>query len=68
MSASLFYLLWFWLVRHYQATQVTAFTLLTPIFGLVFGAALLDEPLTARLLVAVAAVSTGIWLVSRRAR
>ncbi|MBQ0930206.1 DMT family transporter [Ideonella sp. 4Y16] len=62
------YLLWFWLVRHYQATQVTAFTLLTPIFGLLFGAWLLAEPLTARLLVAVAAVSTGIWLVSRPRR
>ena len=61
------YLLWFWLVRHYAATKVTAFTLLTPMFGLLFGALLLSEPLTPRLLVAMAAVSGGIWLVSRPA-
>jgi drug/metabolite transporter (DMT)-like permease len=28
------YLVWFWLMRHYPATRVSAFTLLTPLFGL----------------------------------
>ena len=28
------YLAWFWLLRRYPATQVTAFTLLTPLAGL----------------------------------
>ena len=62
------YLLWFWLVRHYQATRLAAFSLLTPVFGLVFGVLLLGEPLGARLLVALAAVALGIWLVSRPTR
>ena len=28
------YLVWFWLLRHYPATRLSAFTLLTPVFGL----------------------------------
>jgi drug/metabolite transporter (DMT)-like permease len=62
------YLAWFWLLRHYPATRVSAFTLLTPMFGLLAGVALLGEPVTARLLVALAAVSLGIALVNRLGR
>ena len=60
------YLLWFWLVRHYPATRLSSFTLLTPLFGLLFGVLLLGEPTTARLLLALAAVALGIVLVNRR--
>ena len=28
------YLLWFWLIRHYPATRLASFTMLTPVFGL----------------------------------
>lgn len=61
------YLLWFWLVRHYPATRISAFTLFTPVFGLLFGVLLLHEPLTPRLVVALAGVVLGIWQVSRPA-
>jgi drug/metabolite transporter (DMT)-like permease len=60
------YLLWFWLVRHYPATRLAAFTLLTPVFGLLLGALLLHEPITARLVVALCAVAFGIVMVNRR--
>lgn len=59
------YLAWFWLVRHYPAARLAAFTLLTPVAGLVAGVALLGEPLTVRLIIAVAAVAFGITLVTR---
>lgn len=59
------YLLWFWLVRHYPATRLASFTLLTPVFGLLLGAMLLGEPITARLVIALAAVAGGIVLVNR---
>jgi len=62
------YLLWFWLVRHYPATRLAAFTLLTPVFGLLAGAGLLGEPVTARLVVALAAVTLGIAIVNTPAR
>ncbi len=58
------YLVWFWLVRHYPATRISAFTLLTPVFGLLAGVGLLGEPLTLRLVVALVAVCAGIWLVN----
>jgi drug/metabolite transporter (DMT)-like permease len=32
------YLLWFWLIRHYPATRLSSFTMLTPVFGLLLGA------------------------------
>ena len=59
------YLLWFWLVRHYPAAQLSAFTLLTPVFGLLAGVALMNDPLTARLVTALCGVSLGIALVHR---
>jgi drug/metabolite transporter (DMT)-like permease len=59
------YLLWFWLVRHYAATRLSAFTLLTPIFGLLAGAGLLGEPVTPQLLVGLCAVVAGLRLVQR---
>jgi len=62
------YLMWFWLVRHYPATQVSAFTLLAPLFGLAAGVLLLQEPLTPRLVVAAVAVSAGLLLVNRPRR
>jgi drug/metabolite transporter (DMT)-like permease len=60
------YLVWFWLVRHYPATRISAFTLLTPVSGLAAGVVLLGEPLTARLVVALVAVVLGLALVNRR--
>ena len=67
MVTFLTFLLWFWLVRHYPATKVATFTLLTPLMGTLFGVLLLGEPLTARLAVAAAAVAIGIWMVNRPA-
>jgi drug/metabolite transporter (DMT)-like permease len=58
------YLLWFWLVRHYPATRLASFTLLTPIAGLFAGVWLLGEPITRRLVVALAAVTCGIAIVN----
>jgi drug/metabolite transporter (DMT)-like permease len=61
------YLLWFWLIRHYPATRLASFTLLTPVAGLLAGMLLLDEPATPRLLLGLGAVGLGIWLVNRPA-
>lgn len=62
------YLVWFWLIRHYPATTLSAFTLLTPILGLLAGAVLLDEPLTPRILLALVTVCAGIYVVNRAPR
>jgi len=60
------YLAWMWMLRHYPATRISSFTFLTPLFALVFGVALLKEPLTTQLVLALAGVGFGILLVNRR--
>lgn len=59
------YLLWFWLIRHYPATKLSSFTLSTPLFGLLAGAMLLGEPITPRLMLALAGLAAGIVMVNR---
>ena len=60
------YLAWMWMLRHYPATQMSSFTFLTPVFALAFGVALLGEPLTLQLVLALAGVAVGIVLVNRK--
>lgn len=60
------YLAWMWMLRHYPATRVSSFTFLTPLFALVFGVMLLEEPLTLQLVLALTGVALGIVLVNRR--
>lgn len=59
------YLLWFWLIRLYTATKLSSFTLSTPLFGLLAGAWLLGEPITPRLMLAMAGLAAGIVMVNR---
>lgn len=58
-------LLWFWLLRHGDASRVSAFYFLTPVFGLLLGAALLGERLTAMDGVGLAVIAVGLLLVTR---
>ncbi len=60
------YLLWMDLLRKYPATQLGSFTFLTPVFALVFGVLLLNEPLTPQLVLALTGVAVGIVLVNRK--
>jgi drug/metabolite transporter (DMT)-like permease len=60
------YLLWFWLLTRYRATQVQAFVVLTPVFGTAFASGLLGETLGARLLLGLVAIVLGLTLLNRR--
>jgi drug/metabolite transporter (DMT)-like permease len=66
--ASTSYLVWFWMLRHYPATKLAAFTFLTPMFGMMFGVLLLQEPASAAMFGGLAGVAAGIWLVNRPER
>ncbi len=59
------YLAWFWLVKKYPASRLASFTFLTPLFGVIAGGVLLDEPITAMLLLSLTLVAIGIYLVNR---
>ncbi len=59
-------LAWLWLLRRYLAARLSVLSSLTPLFGVLGGVLLLDEPITGAFLVASALVVAGIWLVNRR--
>ena len=58
-------LIWFWLLQHGEASRVTAFYYLTPVFGLAIAAALLREPAGWHDLFGLAAIAAGIAIVQR---
>jgi drug/metabolite transporter (DMT)-like permease len=58
------FLVWFWLLRHYLASQLGVFSFMTPLFGVAFGVWLLHEPLEPGFLAGAALVLAGIALVS----
>jgi drug/metabolite transporter (DMT)-like permease len=58
------FLTWFWLLRHYLAARISVLTFLTPLFGMLAGVLLLDEPLTASFAAAAILVGAGIYLVN----
>ncbi|MFL1406868.1 EamA family transporter [Marinobacter sp. M1N3S26] len=59
-------LLWFTLLRRYRASQLGVFSFLSPVFGVLFGALLLDEPLTTNFVVGGVLLMIGIVLVTRQ--
>ena len=58
------FLVWFWLLRHYLASQLGVFSFLTPLFGVGFGVWLLGEPLESRFVLGALGVIAGVILVS----
>jgi len=58
------FLIWFWLLRNYLATQLSVFTFMTPLFGMAFGAWLLNEPLEPSFMLGAIFVLVGVFLVS----
>ena len=63
--AGITFALWFALVVRYSANRLSAFTFLTPLFGVAAGYFVLDEPLTPAFGAAVALVAGGLVLVNR---
>ena len=62
------FLLWFWLLRKYLASQLGVFSFMTPLFGIVLGAWLLNESIETSFMIGAVPVLLGIVLVSRRGR
>jgi drug/metabolite transporter (DMT)-like permease len=63
--AGITFLGWFWLVQRYSANRLSAFTFLTPLFGVLAGHLVLGEPLTLAFGIAVLLVAAGLVLVNR---
>ncbi len=60
------YLVWFWVLSVYPASDMAAFGFLSPLFGVGFGWLMLNEPLSLRVALALGLVGAGIVLVTRR--
>lgn len=61
------YTVWFWMLGRYSAASLHAFTFLTPIFGVIGAALILDERLGGLALAGLGLVALGIYLVNRPA-
>ena len=62
---SVTFVIWFALVARFSASRLSAFTFLTPLFGVAAGRLVLGEPLTWAFAAAVALVAGGLVLVNR---
>ena len=62
---SVSFVIWFALIIRYSANRLSAFTFLTPLFGVAAGHLVLNEPLTLAFALAVALVAAGLVLVNR---
>lgn len=57
--------IWFWLVKHYSASRLSAFTFLTPLCGIMAAHVLLGDPLEWPFALAAALVVLGLVLVNQ---
>jgi drug/metabolite transporter (DMT)-like permease len=62
---SVTFVIWFALVARYSASRLSAFTFLTPLYGVAAGNLVLNEPLTPAFAAAVVLVAAGLVLVNR---
>jgi drug/metabolite transporter (DMT)-like permease len=62
---SITFVIWFALILCYSASRLSAFTFLTPLFGVAAGHVVLDEPITLAFAAAVVLVVAGLVLVNR---
>jgi drug/metabolite transporter (DMT)-like permease len=62
---SVTFVIWFALIARYSANRLSAFSFLTPLFGVAAGHLVLGEPLTPAFAAAVALVAAGLVLVNR---
>jgi drug/metabolite transporter (DMT)-like permease len=58
------YLLWFWLLRHYFTSRLMLLSLMTPLFGVAFGALLMKDPIELRFALGASLVLAGILVVN----
>ncbi|MDO8878900.1 MAG: DMT family transporter [Pseudolabrys sp.] len=62
---SVTFVIWFALMKKFSANRLSAFTFLTPLFGVAAGHVILGDPLTPAFAAAVALVAGGLVLVNR---
>jgi drug/metabolite transporter (DMT)-like permease len=67
LSSGIGYFCWLYALKHEPPTRVTVFLSLNPVTAALLGWAFLGEPLTPRMLAALALIALGLWLATRPA-
>jgi drug/metabolite transporter (DMT)-like permease len=67
LSSGIGYFCWLYALKHEPPTRVTVFLALNPVTAAFLGWAFLGEPLTPRMLAALALIVLGLWLATRPA-
>ncbi len=62
------FLMWFWILSIYPVSNMASFGLFAPIFGVLFGWLLFDDPITGTFVFAVALAGAGVFLVNKSPR
>jgi drug/metabolite transporter (DMT)-like permease len=65
---SIGFVVWFWVLSIYPASDMASFSFLAPLFGVIFGWLLLGEEISLTIIGALTLVSLGIVLINRKAR
>jgi drug/metabolite transporter (DMT)-like permease len=58
------FLVWFWLIHRHTVSRLAAFTFIAPLFAVILGGLVLNEPLTSLVWIGLACVAGGIYVVS----
>jgi drug/metabolite transporter (DMT)-like permease len=59
------YLIWFWLINRYMVSRLAAFTFMAPLFGVILGGSILNEPVTMLVWFGLTCVAVGVYIVNR---
>jgi drug/metabolite transporter (DMT)-like permease len=59
------FLIWFFLIKSYSASKLSSFTFMTPLFGVIGGHLIMDDPLSLAFAGAALLVMAGLYLVNR---
>ena len=59
------FVVWFWALQQMEASQVSSFTYLVPLFGVSFSQVILGEPITPALIIGGAVLLSGVYIVNR---
>ena len=59
------YLVWFWLIHRHTVSRLAAFTFMAPLFGVILGGLILNEPVTLLVWTGLACVAGGLYMVNR---
>ena len=62
------FLVWFWVLTIYPASDMASFGFMTPAFGMIFSWLILDEAISFTILSALVLISAGVVLINYRTK